>query len=255
MTREEVANWVKDNYSTLQDEHDKILNFLKTTDLLPEGREKIIEKFEHLNNSCDCTSLEVELSLYPYFNDVDKERFKEEFSALNIYDYWYMLSKFLRNDIDLSAYEDFIDSDLLECDGDIIITDPCYVIKKEDRDLDLEDLGVVNYISKFTLYGDWSCHVFDTETNEVLGQFCADSAMVAVFYLDEVLTYRPDFEEYIEKYPHAVARITNFKGQAQIVITNEYEDGKAYSVVHVVGHGVDKVTGKSINFISKQTGL
>ena len=41
--------------------------------------------------------------------------------------------------------------------GDIIITDPCYVIRKrEDRD-NIKILGFTTFISESTLYGDWSC--------------------------------------------------------------------------------------------------
>ncbi|MGM9530471.1 hypothetical protein, partial [Intestinibacter sp.] len=40
--------------------------------------------------------------------------------------------------------------------GDIIITDPCYIIKREDRD-NIKDLGFTTFISESTIYGDWSC--------------------------------------------------------------------------------------------------
>lgn len=41
--------------------------------------------------------------------------------------------------------------------GDIIITDPCYVIRRrEDRD-NIKILGFTTFISESTLYGNWSC--------------------------------------------------------------------------------------------------
>lgn len=48
--------------------------------------------------------------------------------------------------------------------GDIIITDPCYIIKKDSEDWrkcdygdNMAALGLTNYISESTRYGDWSC--------------------------------------------------------------------------------------------------
>ena len=88
--------------------------------------------------------------------------------------------------------------------GDIIITDPCYIIKKDWRKCDYGDnmaaLGLTNYISESTRYGDWSCSTprKDVEAQleelnaslniEKIGYFCDD----AVFLLDEVLKYNPD---------------------------------------------------------------
>ena len=53
--------------------------------------------------------------------------------------------------------------------GDIIITDPCYIIKEinsEDWDKcdfgdNMEVLGINHYISESTIYGDWSCTTWD----------------------------------------------------------------------------------------------
>lgn len=52
--------------------------------------------------------------------------------------------------------------------GDILITDPCYIVKKGDwTNCDyghlMEELGFTNYICKDTLYGDWSCFVYKRE--------------------------------------------------------------------------------------------
>ena len=56
--------------------------------------------------------------------------------------------------------------------GDIIITDPCYIIRAEhngtkpitlddwkacDYGDNMEVLGIKNYIYRGTIYGDWSC--------------------------------------------------------------------------------------------------
>ena len=130
-----------------------------------------------------------------------------------------------------------------EFDGDIIITDPCY-----------------------TIYGDWGCTVFDSDTKKPLGRFCADAGLVSVLLLDEVLAYNPNFNYHLER-PWTTTIIPDFKGAIQIEVVREtgtYEKDSEYwkagetwedYLVRVVGHGVNKKTGKAINFISKQTSL
>lgn len=69
----------------------------------------------------------------------------------------------------------------MEFDGDIIITDPCYIIRAEhhgttpltDDDWEacgygdnMEALGIHNYMTRDTIYGDWSCTVYNTDTNK-----------------------------------------------------------------------------------------
>ena len=67
--------------------------------------------------------------------------------------------------------------------------------------------------------------------------------------------------------PWTTTIIPDFKGTIQIEVVREtgtYEKDSEYwkagetwedYLVHVVGHGVNKKTGKAINFISKQTSL
>lgn len=178
--------------------------------------------------------------------------------------------------------------------GDIIITDPCYIIKNRDEStmpkwkdfMDLDDysgmsqkeleqcnfffqykqmrdaldkwykenpddwevcnygsdmkaLGIKNYISRNTIYGDWSCTTFNIDTNEPIGEFCADAGMVAVFLLDEVLKYNPDFDYHINR-PWTTTWIKDFDGDVKFE--------KIYGEVRVVGKG-------NVNFSGRQTGL
>lgn len=143
--------------------------------------------------------------------------------------------------------------------GDIIITDPCYIIRAEhhgtqpitdddweacDYGDNMQVLGIKNYICCGTIYGDWSCTTFNSDTNEAIGEFCADAGMVAVFLLDEVLKYNPDFDYHIAR-PWTTTLIKNFDGEVDFkIIHNEYEEPE----VQVVGKG-------NINFVGKQTGL
>lgn len=196
----------------------------------------------------------------------------------------------------------------MKFNGDIIITDPCYIVKRRDEstapkwddffqyktiydypdfnsktryskmffqeddlyelaykkwdnenpdDWDvcdcgeyMEDLGIYNYISRSTIYGDWSCHVFNTDTKEILGQFCADSGMVAVFLLDEVLKYNPNFNYHVTK-PWTTTLIKDFDGDVSFIVKTVEEERQ----VEVVGRGINSVTGEFINFVGKQTGF
>lgn len=214
--------------------------------------------------------------------------------------------------------------------GDIIITDPCYITKSEEKraeelgiaipkyptyskDMDMDTyqegvrewhkvadqlndwhrcgygknmgvLGLTTHISEPTLYGDWSCTTWSTPRKDVevqleeintlcreqyelvkkygvdsvqakiyddkiadatldlknIGHFCADAGMVAVFLLDEVLKYNPDFDYHIEK-EWTTTLIKDFDGDVEYHVD---EDGNA----HIIGKG-------NINFFTTQTGL
>lgn len=163
---------------------------------------------------------------------------------------------------DFSRYQD---SEPVDFDGNIIITDPCYFMKDDDWGRDglygshLERYGIQHYMTRDTIYGDWSCTVFDADDNEKeLGQFCADAGLVTVASLDEVLKYNPDFN-YHETKPWTATVIRDFKGTVQFIVKEvKYVDaGERYTdyEVRVAGHGVNKSTGEPINFVSSQTGL
>lgn len=138
--------------------------------------------------------------------------------------------------------------------GDIIITDPCYIIREKNELTDndweacsygdnMEVLGIHNYLCRNTIYGDWSCTTYNTDTDEELGEFCADAGLVSVFLLEEVLKYNPDFDFHIKR-PWTTTLVKDFDGEIEIKeveVSNDVE-------VHVVGTG-------NINFYTKQTGF
>lgn len=151
--------------------------------------------------------------------------------------------------------------------GDIVITDPCYIID-DDNDSDwnkcecgecMENLGIKHYLCRDTIYGDWSCTTYDSDTGEVLGEFCADAGMVAVFLLDEVLAYNPKFKLW-EESPWAATLIKDFDGDVEMKVVHTegvYEDdGKWHKKgdkweddsLSVVGVG-------NVNFETRQTGF
>lgn len=155
--------------------------------------------------------------------------------------------------------------------GDIIITDPCYIIRegnkqisKDDWELcsygdDMEKLGIKNYISRDTLYGDWSCTTYNSDTKEIFGQFCADAGMVGVFLLEEVLKYNPEFDYHTER-PWTTTLIKDFDGEVEFEIIHTegiWEDDTEFhskggrwedDSVSVIGRG-------NINFETRQTGF
>lgn len=148
--------------------------------------------------------------------------------------------------------------------GDIIITDPCYIYKDDDRSRcdcgrDMKKLGIENSITRHTLYGDWACGIFDLDTGKRIGNFCADGAMVGVFLLDEVLKYNPDFDYHINR-PWTTTWIKDFDGKVNFEVIHEegiYEDDSEWhkkgdkwedDFVRVIGTG-------NVNFVSGQTGF
>lgn len=104
----------------------------------------------------------------------------------------------------------------------------------------MEELGIHTYLCRDTLYGDWSCTTFNTDTNDILGEFCADAGMVGVFLLDEVLKYNPEFDWYQTR-PWTTTLIKNFDGEIDFEIDDEEN-------LHVIGTG-------NINFKTSQTGF
>ena len=161
-------------------------------------------------------------------------------------------------------YQKYVDSESMEFDGDILITDPCYIAKctEEQNDWDVCDygenmsiLGINHSMSRDTLYGDWECTTYNTDTKEELGNFCADSGMVGVFLLNEVLEYNPEFTELLKEHPGLTTVIRNFKGTVQFIVKEFEDDLGVWYGLQVTGHGINKETGESINFYTTQTEL
>lgn len=151
-------------------------------------------------------------------------------------------------------YMNLCDSEPKEYDGDIIITDPGYFIKNENWDKfcggEMEEILELlpSMIYRDTLWGDWSCTVFSN--NQEIGQFCADSGMVCVVYLKEVLNLNPKFD-YFESRPWTTTLIKNFKGTIKFEILPYEEDYE----LQVVGEGINSLSKIPLNFFSTMTGV
>ena len=154
-------------------------------------------------------------------------------------------------------YSVFLDSEPVCFDGDIIITDPGYMMMDDDgwsrcdcgRKLDV--LGFTSYLTHNTICGDWSCTTYNIDTGEPMGTFCTIAGTVSVMLLDEAVRYNPHYLHDIVSQPHESTIVANFCGMVQIVVKEE--GGNPF--VEVVGNGFNRVTGDPINFRSRQTGL
>lgn len=118
--------------------------------------------------------------------------------------------------------------------------------------INMEALGIHNYIKDSTLYGNWGCTTYKTtedpykiinklieasenDENYVveypkLGNFCMDSGAVSVFLLDEVRKYNPDIDKWIAAHDWCVTIIPDFDGEV-----NYYVDKQ--NNAHIVGIG------------------
>lgn len=145
--------------------------------------------------------------------------------------------------------------------GDIIITDPCYIVKEEnweksDFGENMDVIGFTSWLSRSTRYGDWSCTTFKHDISNIeeylegleedgrlvgeeIGTFCADAGMVGVFLADEVLEYNPEFKAKLSFW--GLTYIKDFEGDVDFYVTNS-------NTVHVIGKG-------NINFYTAQTGF
>ena len=147
----------------------------------------------------------------------------------------------------------------------VVITDPCYLLDTPDGErplpdgVDTEDtstweycgfgfqmekLGVERYATKETIYGDWSCTVYEFPYGRELGKFCADAGLVTVIPLSEVLRFNPRFLDWLSYHEGAATLIPNFTGKVAIIHGDRGQGAECW----VEGRG-------SVDFVSKQTGF
>ena len=272
--------WLNNKINEAEKTFSKIKELFYAQSFIPiESVNKILDKIRNAN---EYFNFDLVVS-HAYFDDVDEitDAFLRRGTR------W---GEWLKNNdvenlvfgyVNRNRYKRYLDSEPMEFDGDIIITDPCYIIRAEhhgtkpltDNDWaacgygsNMEALGIKKHMTRDTLYGDWSCTTFNTDTGKPIGEFCADAGLVSVFDLSEVLAYNPDFDYHINR-KGTTTLIENFKGTVQFVVKHVegvYEDTTEWwnkgdkwedYLVEVVGHGVNKVTGEPINFVGKQTGL
>ena len=138
----------------------------------------------------------------------------------------------------------------MEFKGDIIITDPCYIINENNTDdwskckfgANMQAIGIKKSIVKSTEFGDWSCKTL-SDKGDILGEFCADAGLVGVFLLDEILAYNPKFDLHTTK-KWTTTLIKGFEGEIKI----KHRGTKENKYVSVIGKG-------NINFYTSQNWL
>lgn len=139
-----------------------------------------------------------------------------------------------------------------DIEGDIIITDPCY-IKKYVHTTHNQD----------TYYGDWGCHVWETDETfkpsddaETIGEFCADAAEVCV--TDIRNAHDPDgLEKYLSEHSHVAFVLRGFKGIIEYVTNTVFFEynGELLSEDVLIINGKGTVNGKPFCFTTRQTSL
>lgn len=168
--------------------------------------------------------------------------------------------------IDAMPYDTFTEMAHRDFDGDIVITDPCYLKEGlperpirwwEFADKVIGDGGLMSR----TFYGDWGCTVYEKDTGilgdrgtKTIGKFCADAGMVCVVHLKDVLKHNPKFEdEFIKTHDWCVAVIRGFKGFISFYC-KKTKMGKYENVeLRILGNG--EKDGKPFYFETAQTSL
>ena len=114
----------------------------------------------------------------------------------------------------------------MKCKGDILLTDPMYLIRKDsENDWDtvlsegydhaaLHLLGIRTYLS-VEAGEDGSLEV-QNDAGERVGEFCTDSCLFCVCDLKQVLAYNPDFLTNYAKYPNTFCVIRDFEGEVSV---------------------------------------
>ena len=266
MDKKYVEEKIKKEKARREEIIKKIKKAVEETEHLGEAkRQEILKKIENKDYYLVNMDIRLGIILYNVENKTEDasilEKELEYFNGLGLDE----MSSWREYDFD-AIMERLCDSEPKFFSGDIIITDPCYILKHGERDdwslcdcgYEMEELGIQNYMTRSTNYGDWSCTTYNSDTKEPIGEFCADAGLVSVFLLDEVLKYNPGFDYHIQR-KWTTTLIKDFEGMVQFTVTEEpyeYEGSKYVEyVVRVVGHGKNKVTGEPINFITEQTGL
>lgn len=260
--------WVDKRISDLQAQSDKIVSDffdrIRSMNLLEDGeKEAIVRKITRMREHSPYLAMMFGMVATEGLNEEPSEEYVRKFFAIRNLCKELDIEKAYRLLCEKDYVSTLLDSDEVLFDGDIVITDPCYVVNGGDWERceygdRMGQIGLKRCMVRDTLYGDWSCTVFEEETENKLGAFCADAGLVGVFDLAELLQYNPEYRDHIEK-PYTAALIKDFSGAVQFVVNpcseQENEDSLDEFYVSVIGHGINKKTGEEVNFFTAQTGF
>lgn len=115
--------------------------------------------------------------------------------------------------------------------GSIVIGDPSYFIKSDEdfeKSLSGENLSELDFTDYLCIdFPDDPQVVMDTDSGEMIGGICQDSAKMTVVYKSELQKYNPDYEAgFFDKDNRTI--IENFSGEIESkivpVVLDGYED-------------------------------
>lgn len=156
----------------------------------------------------------------------------------------------------INAENSIRESKKIKISGDIVITDPCYI----SNNICNIGEGIVTNMKRFdnpciassTIYGDWSCGVLNTDTQEHIGKFCADAGLVIVCSLNDAIKFNKDFEKWAEEHNWCVTIIKGFDGEIEIAYEPEEYEYKGEKCVEkscvIYGKGNINFKGFQIGF-------
>ena len=308
MNQEWVDNKTAKHLKKIKEEKTKLCEKISACEIIPEKIKPVLRReIDKYDNEPYGTIHTFMIVLLKKMRNVDVEiEWFDDFinKELKLQDY-IMLHRY-------KYFGHLLDSEPMEFDGDLLITDPCYFMKERDestapnwddfmshdyehagksklideaykadaaryrqardewdeanpRDWDIcdcgysmEKLGFVHSMNRSTLYGDWGCTTYNSDTKEPIGHFTADAGQVGVFLLEELRNYNPEYADELETIEkngklYCTTIIRDFKGTIQFIVEEEVPD-REYGV-HVVGKGINKKTGVPLNFITSQTSL
>lgn len=218
-----------------------------------EKRKKLNHRYDEINREIGDIIYFEEIEHDAYYDIPEIKETLEEMAGL---EHEYYVLKNLEEEKKCpqpkpESREEVVES--FDVDGDIIITDPCYI-----------DEFINPSHSRSTLYGDWGCSVwsFDPtvgnmpkEGEKPFGEFCADSGQVCVTVLGSYA--RKKIEEWLKGREWCGTIIDGFKGKVEYVEVVEYSAYEGEWVesrsLRVRGTGVKD--GKPYGFLTAQTSL
>ncbi len=277
----------------VEDAKNRVINFISNYDLTKTQKARIVKSIE-LGASIRFITFDIAQHTKLKIERVEKQFIKEGIiKLLHILE----AASFERKvDGVYRKYDKYLDSKAIELNGDVLITDPCYIMKEtdystspniddydmsdqteaqiyrvlmdkwhEDNDdwsktncgFDLEKIGITNYVTQTTLYGDWGCTMYDMTTETKVGEFCADAGLVSIIDLKQALDYNKEGVEKLINKGFCATVIKNFKGTGQVKVKEVTceDEGKIKTdyEAYVELIGVSKTTGKDVRFLSVQT--
>lgn len=219
----------------------------------PEERKKLDCRYNEINREIGDIIYFEEIEHDAYYDIPEIKETLEEMAGL---EHEYYVLKNLEEEKKCpqpkpESREEVVES--FDVDGDIIITDPCYI-----------DEFINPSHSRSTLYGDWGCSVwsFDPSVEKApkkgekpFGEFCADSGQVCVTVLGSYA--RKKIEEWLKGREWCGTIIDGFKGKVEYVEVVEYSayEGEWAESRSLRVRGTGIKDGKPYGFLTSQTSL